>query len=70
MFHRGSKLVTKKLSHQLKVSRFLSDVDGNELKLPVSYEDIARAYIRISDGIKRTVNKLILVSIMKYFNNT
>ena len=54
--YRLNSIIRKSNTPQKLFIRSLTDAAGNELKLPVSFEDVSRAYHRIRDGIKRTVN--------------
>ena len=53
--YRLNSIIRKSNTPQKLFIRSLTDAAGNELKLPVSFEDVSRAYHRIRDGIKRTV---------------
>ena len=53
--YRLSTIIRKNPNSQKLLLRSLTDAAGNELKLPVSFEDVSRAYHRIRDGVKRTV---------------
>ena len=61
--YRLNSIIRKSNTPQKLFIRSLTDAAGNELKLPVSFEDVSRAYHRIRDGVKRTVSLFVYASL-------
>ena len=63
--YRLNSIVRKSNTPQKLFIRSLTDAAGNELKLPVSFEDVSRAYHRIRDGVKRTVRLYLRITLFQ-----